>query len=601
MRPGMNINILGCFWLIGFTCLTGSPVPASADEWQTDFEKSHGSQTPRYEATIEYCQRLADTSPQVVYSELGISPQGRGLPLLIADKLGHFTPEDVRKTNNAVLLVEACIHAGECCGKDAGLMLLRDLTVTARYPELLDHVTILFIPIFNVDGHERFGPFNRINQNGPEEMGWRVTAQNLNLNRDFLKSDTPEMQAWLKLFVAWRPDFFVDIHSTDGADYQYTLTYSMEIHGNMHPAPTAWTKRYLGRVEKLMAAAGYPLSPYVVFKRWHDPRSGLVSWVASPRLSQGYAALHDVPGLLIEAHMLKPYQERVDATYQMLLQTLVILNEEHLQLQQAIAQAASQTASDTFRRVPLPLDFEVTEDSVTVDFLGYEYDVVESEISGGDWFRYSDRPMVYKVPFFNRQRVSVEAELPEAYIIPPAWAVVIERLKSHGVGVKRLREPFTLRVRSCKFWDLSWQQQPYEGRHPVRFQMDMLQEERVYPAGSAVIDIRQPAAKVAAHILEPQAPDSYAHWGFFDAVFSRVEYFESYVMEKMARAMLADDPDLRREFEELKVSDAEFAANPRAILNWFYKRTPYYDFKHNVYPVGWIDDRAIVEQLPLVE
>jgi hypothetical protein len=581
--------------------LLGLPLSAPADEWQTEFEKSSGSRTPRYDATIAYCQRLAEATPQLAYSEFGISPQGRGLPLLVVDKHGFFTPAQVRQTDNAILLVEACIHAGECCGKDAGMMLLRDLTVTARYPELLEHVTILFIPIFNVDGHERFGPYNRINQNGPEETGWRVTAQNLNLNRDFLKSDTPEMRAWLKLFTAWRPDFFVDIHSTDGADYQYTITYSMEVHGNMHPAPTAWTKQYIGRVEKLMAAAGYPLSPYVTFKRWHDPRSGLVSWVAPPRLSQGYTALHDVPGLLIEAHMLKPYKERVAGTYEILKQTLVILNQEHRPLRQAIAQAGSQTASEEFQRDPLPLDFELVEESVPIDFLGYEYDVVESEVSGGDWFQYSDRPMVYEVPFFNAQRVSIEAELPEAYIIPPEWEVVIDRLKLHGVAVKRLLEPRTLRVRSYKFWDLSWQDRPYEGRHPVRFQTDELQEERFYPAGSAVIDIRQPAAKVAAHILEPHAPDSYVQWGFFDAILSRVEYFESYVMEKMARKMMADDPDLRREFEELKATDVELAANPRAILTWFYKRTPYYDFKHNVYPVGWIDERGEMEQLPLAD
>ena len=205
---------------------TGSPPDAT---WLTDFEKSGGLRTPRYEATIAYCKKLAAASPQLLFTHFGTSPQGRPLPLLVADRQGNFTPERVRESDNLVVLVQACIHAGESCGKDAGLRLVRDLTVTGQYTDLLAGVTLLFIPIFNVDGHERFGPHNRINQNGPEEMGWRTTAQNLNLNRDFLKADAPEMQAWLNLFTAWLPDFFVDIHSTDGADFQYPITYGMEI------------------------------------------------------------------------------------------------------------------------------------------------------------------------------------------------------------------------------------------------------------------------------------------------------------------------------------------------------------------------------------
>ena len=183
-------------------------LPAAAADWTTPFEAANGQETPRYAETMNYCQRLAAASPQLNFTSFGKSPQGRQLPLLIADKHGRYTPASVRASGNAVLLVEACIHSGESCGKDAGLMLLRDMTVSGLWPELLDNVTVLFIPIFNVDGHERFSPYSRANQNGPDQMGWRSTAQNLNLNRDFLKADTPEMQQWLKLWQAWLPNSF---------------------------------------------------------------------------------------------------------------------------------------------------------------------------------------------------------------------------------------------------------------------------------------------------------------------------------------------------------------------------------------------------------
>jgi hypothetical protein len=580
---------------------TAAPATVATQDstWLTDHELSGNLRTPRFEATVAYCERLAAASAQLHFTRFGESPQGRPLPLLVADRQGNFTPEAVHGTRNAVVLVQACIHAGECCGKDAGLRLLRDLTVTNLYPDLLAKVTVLFIPIFNVDGHERFGPHNRINQNGPVEMGWRATAQNLNLNRDFLKADTPEMQAWLRLVQLWQPDFFIDTHSTDGADFQYAITYAMETHGSMHPAVTEWTRNYLARLEPAMAAAGFPISPYVMLRDWHDVRSGIDSWVALPRFSQGYLALHDVPGLLVEAHMLKPYPVRVEGVYQTLLQTLRILAEENSALKQARATAREEMLSPKFREQPLPLRFAVTDAFRTIDFLGVACDIVDSELSGGKWHRYGEEPVVYQIPYYDQQEAQVFADLPQAYIVPPEWEQVIARLRWHGVQVKQLQEPIRLEVRSYRLREISWREQPYEGRHPVTFQTDEIQTEREYPAGSAVIDIRQPAVKVAAHCLEPHAPDSFLYWGFFDAVCSRVEYFESYVMEDMARDMLAADPSLRVKFEQKKATDAEFAASPRAILNWFYERSPYVDARYRIYPVGWIDDRDVLESLPL--
>jgi hypothetical protein len=234
-----------------------------------------------------------------------------------------------------------------------------------------------------------------------------------------------------------------------------------------------------------------------------------------------------------------------------------------------------------------------------IDFLGVQYEQVTSEITGGTWFRYGREPVTYRIPYFDRQEPVVSVQVPEAYVVPPQWPIVAERLALHVVRLRRLAAPVTLTVRSYRFDDVSWQEEPYEGRHPLDFAVESIQEERRLPAGSWVVDLRQRAARVAIHVLEPQGPDSFVRWGFFDPIFSRTEYVEPYVIEPMAREMLARDPDLARQLEEAKAADPGFAGDPRAIRDWFYRRTPYWDDRVNVYPIGLIDDRAVLESLPL--
>src|SRR5256714_9604970 len=201
----------------------------------------------------------------------GRSGEGRDLPLLVAASGGTFTPDAARRAGKAVVLIQACIHAGESDGKDAGLALLRDIAITKTRLSLLDHVVLLFIPIYNTDGHERFGPYNRINQNGPAEMGWRTTAENLNLNRDYMKADAPETRAWLRLWTEWNPDLFIDCHVTDGADFQYNITYQYEHHDNAPASVRDWMKDVI-EVHAVPAAEadGNLLTTYLVFRDNRD-------------------------------------------------------------------------------------------------------------------------------------------------------------------------------------------------------------------------------------------------------------------------------------------------------------------------------------------
>ncbi|HID38981.1 MAG TPA: peptidase M14 [Calditrichaeota bacterium] len=571
----------------------------AAADWRTYYEKSGYKATPSYDETVAYCQRLAGTSPQIHFATYGISPQGRPLPLLIIDKNGRKTAQEVRNSSNVVFLIQAGIHSGEIDGKDAGLMLARDIAISGDLAHLIDHVTILFMPIFNVDGHERFGAYNRVNQNGPEEMGWRTTAQNLNLNRDYLKADAPEMQSWLKLYNRWLPEFFADCHVTDGADYQYVLTYKIEQHGILDSSLIKWVEQnYLPPVKTAMQASGFPIIEYVSFRRAHDVESGMTTWATPPRLSDGYTAIQNRPGLLIETHMFKDYKSRVSATYQMLKHTLEVLNKEYKTLGQLIVRADSLTAAPAFRKNPLPLTYKYSKDSTMIDFLGYEYEKVKSDITGGDWYRYfRDKPKTYRIPFFNKMVPDIQIHLPEGYIVPVEWQMIIERIKLHGVAYHELKQPVKLKVRTYKFKNAKWQEKPYEGRHMVQFDMDTIKFERTYYPGSLVLDMNQRTAKVIANMLEPKARDSFVFWGFFDVVFEQKEYIESYVLEEQARLMLANDSRLKKEYLSKIKTDSAFAASPPSIRQWFYERSPYWDRFKNVYPVGRIEDRAVLEKL----
>ncbi|MEI6059651.1 MAG: M14 family metallopeptidase [Bacteroidota bacterium] len=568
----------------------------------TYYEKSNFTKTSSYTETIDFCEKLAKASAALHYTSFGKSPEGKDLPLLIADRNGNFTPESVRISGNAVLLVEACIHAGECDGKDAGLMLLRDLVINKMNAQLLDHVTILFIPVFNTDGFERFGAFNRINQNGPEEMGWRTTAQDLNLNRDFMKADAPEMQAWLRLFNAWLPDFFVDCHVTDGADFQYTMTYALETQGSMEKELSDWTatvcEPYLVNE---MKKSGFPVFPYVQFRNWHDPRSGLTIGVAPPMLSQGYCAIQNRPGLLIETHMLKPYKARVTSTYTMLLHTLELLNKEYKTLQKLENKADTYTAAGTFRKEPFPVSFsESYADSTQIDFLGFDYTIDTSDLTGGLWFKYNEqKPVNWQLTLFPDCKASRFVSLPEAYLIPPQCITIIERLKLHGIKMTSLAHEVSCKVKISRFRNVEWQKRSYEGHHKLTYGLADTLETSTFPTGTMLVEMDQRTARVIAHLLEPASPDSYAAWGFFDAYLEQKEYAESYVMEVLARDMIRKNPELKTQFEQKKASDKAFASDPEEMLNWFYSKTPYWDSHYNLYPVGRIVERGELEKLKM--
>lgn len=570
-------------------CVGGSGADST---WLTTYERSGFLKTGRYDETVAYCKRLAAASPLAKFISFGVSARGRDLPLMILSQDRTFEPAQVRQKGKAVILIQSGIHAGEIDGKDASQMLMREIVITGSLRSLLDHAVLLFIPIFNVDGHERFGPYNRINQNGPVEMGWRVTAQNLNLNRDYMKADSPEMRAFLTLFHRWLPDLTIDCHVTDGIDFQYDVTYAMELGPNIDRGVSSWISGvFLPKTLRAVEASGHKVFTYVFPREDRDLSKGLSGGAAPPRFSNGYAALQNRPALLIETHMLKAYRTRVEATYHFLWGAIESVCADVGALTRVLAAADSgivRRGRHIDGESTFPLKFGLGPGSRVTEFLAIRSVQVKSDLSGGARTVYTGEPYRVTIPFFDQTTIVDSVAVPFAYVLPPEWEFAPRILTLHGLSVRRLTRALTLEVESYRFTDVRWQTQPFEGRHAVSYRTVPSTESRTYPRGSAIVSLDQRGANVAVHLLEPESEDSFVAWGFFDAIFEQKEYAESYVMEKVGREMLERDSSLQREYRQKVEMDTVFAARPDSRLNWLYVRSPWGDPWLSKYPVGRI-------------
>ena len=577
------------------------PVPCPP-EWQTTAERTRYAETGRYAQVVRFCRRLADTSPHARLVSFGVSAEGRALPLLILSENGVWTPESAHADGKLVVLIQNCIHAGECAGKDASLALARDILITKTRSELLRHVNLLIMPIFSTDGHERFSPYSRINQNGPKEMGWRVTATNLNLNRDYTKADTVEMRAWLNVWTSWQPDFLFDDHTTNGSDHQYAMFYSAPLGRLTAPPVAAWLRdTLLPAVLPAVEHDGHMTFPYGGPIDRADLSKGIATWFAhTPRFSTGYGAVCNRPTVLVEVHAMKPYRERVLATYSILRHTLEELNRDPDALRNAIRAADSACVEHRGADGPggkVVLRLRRTEQSHPVVYKALAFKVRTSDISGGPVIDYSDKPIDVPTRLFDQTEVAAAITPPAAYLVPPQWHAIIDRLDWHGIESFRLDHARRLEVEIYRFENVKFADHPYESRFQPSYTTTRRRESRRFPAGTLVVPLDQPRAKLAVHLLEPDAPDSLVRWGLINQIFERKEYFETYVMEPIARKMLAADADLRREFERRLHDDPAFAKSPRARLEFFYERSPYYDSRYNVYPIARLPEPGVLEGL----
>jgi murein tripeptide amidase MpaA len=552
----------------------------ASDPWVTPAEAAGFERTPRYDATVAWIRKLAAAAPEIKLVSLGKSPEGRDIWMVVASREGVTTPKALRAAGKPVLFVQAGIHSGEIDGKDAGLMLLRDMTVKKVRSALLDGASLLFVPILNVDGHERFSPFTRINQRGPTEAGWRTTSRNLNLNRDFTKLDAPETRSLVRALDEWDPDLYLDVHVTDGADYQYDITFGSNGPKGWSPSIADWLAKTLApALRSQLAAMGHVPGPLIWPIDDNDLGKGIIEGTAAPRYSNGYSDARHLPGVLVETHSLKPYRQRVLGTYVLIETALAVLGREGKALRVAMA-------ADRARRAPtLPLDFKPGRED-TIEIAAVESRQQSSAVSGGQRVVWTGRPVAQRLLLQHADAPVVTASRPRAYWIPPAWSDVIERLTLHGVRVERISAAREVEVDMYRLADAKLAASPFEGRVLVTAAATTERRRETFAPGSVRVSTDQPLGDLAILLLEPASPDSFFQWGFFHEVLQPTEYAETYVMEPMAEAMMAEDPALKQEFEKAVAADSALAGNPKERLQWFYRRTPFFDERFRLYPVA---------------
>ncbi len=554
----------------------------ASDPWVTAFETDPDHDfSPTYADTRAWFDRLDAASDLIRIEQFGVSPEGRPIYAVIASKDGAaFDP------SKPVLLAQAGIHPGEIDGKDAGMMLLRDIAFNGK-ADLLDRVNLILIPILSVDGHERASAYSRPNQRGPRIQGWRNTATNQNLNRDYLKLDQPEMRAVRGLILKYKPDLYVDIHVTDGLDYQYDVTYGFNGENGAYsrsPATSQWLNEvFKPAINTGLEAQGHIPGELVFGVDDNNPRAGLSDGGLGERFSNGWGAAAHVPTILIENHSLKPYEQRVLGTYVFLEDAMRLLARDGSALRAAIA------ADSALRPAAIPANFQADPTpAYTRAFKGIRYETYDSPASGRREIRWSGQadPEPWALPFFGSKPTLTLAR-PEAYWVPSYRSDIIDRLRIHGVSMETLDAPRTVSVEMLRLDDPKVAARHNEGHVPVTVTaVTPDRRDWTFPAGSVRVPTDQPLGDIVVLLLEPQSSESFFAWGMFPEVLSRVEYIEGYAIAPLAEAMMAADPALKAAFEAKLAAEPDFAANGDARLQWFYERTLFYDDRYRLYPVG---------------
>jgi len=564
--------------------LSEAPPPSSEDlavvaKLRTRAETSNFEATSTYDETLDFLRQLQRHFPAMYLGFYGSSGQHRPLPFVVVSKERAFTGRKAQQAGKPIVLIQNGIHAGEIDGKDASLMLLRDLAL-GKHEEIPEAVTLVVLPIYNVDGHERISPYNRPNQNGPRQgMGFRTTTNGLDLNRDYLKLSSEEARSLIALVNAWHPHLHVDNHVTDGVDHDWVLTWSWA-EAPQAPAPVdAWLRAHMPAVLAATAKAGHRNGPYVDLIDRNDPAKGFTSWVGQPRYSSGYFPLRNLPSILVETHSYKTYEQRVLATREFLLALLAEVAREPAALTRAVAEAEAATVAKGKPDAPpsdVVVGWEQSDEADRIRFPVYAGEMKTSVVSGQPLLLFHRGEVrEIEVPWIHKSKATKTLPRPRGYLVLPGWPQIEERLRGHGLRVERLAEPVEIEVETMRVSQPEPAKASYQGLTRVTAQVARTTEKRRVPAGALWVPADQPDFEVAVQLLEPEAPDSLLSWGLLSTVFEGKEFIEPRVLEGLAAEMLKD-PKTAAEWQAA-LQDPKFAADTNARYQWWFRRTPYWD------------------------
>jgi hypothetical protein len=552
-----------------------------------------------YTDTKTYDQVIADFAAIDKGSEIasmstaGMTDSGKPLHVFVLSKDKTFTPESAEINGKCVIMINNAIHAGEPDGVDASYELVKNYT---QRPDMLpNNVVLVIIPIYNIDGYLNRGSYSRANQNGPEQYGFRGNAKNLDLNRDFIKADAQNTIAFEQIFQQWKPDILIDNHVSDGADYQYTMTLIATQRNKLNSIVAKYmdTKLVPG-IYADMARIGNPICPYVE-TMGETPESGIVGFLETARFATGYAALFNCIGFVPETHMLKAYNDRVWATFDLMNVIVARAGTDAAEIVEAHRRADEDVKNaDSF---PMGWELDTTKYDV-IDFKGYESSHIISKISGLPVLKYDHKkPYTKQIKYYNTYKPNLVVLKPQMFIVPQAWTEVIFRLQLNGVEMKRLQRDTILRAGYYHIDKYNSPEQPYESHYLHRgtetsFRM---MDGRFYK-GDYVILLNQVANRYIMEVLDPRFEDSFFAWNFFDGILNQKEWFSDYVFDEKAEQILKDNPEVKKELDSARVADPALAKSHWLQMNFIYQRSVYKEDSHLLYPVARLDESV---NLPL--
>ncbi|UII76643.1 M14 family metallopeptidase [Flagellimonas sp. HMM57] len=579
----MKYLIIICIFLFFASCETATE--DKIDSYKTCFEISNQTETPTYEETIAFYIKLAKDFPEINIQTIGITDSGYPLHIVTFNTDGDFNFENIRE-ENAVILINNGIHPGESDGIDATMLLYRDLALKKiEHPKQTILVTI---PIYNIGGALQRNSTTRVNQNGPLEYGFRGNARNYDLNRDFIKMDTKNAQTFAKIFHLVKPDIFIDNHVSNGADYQYTLTHLFTQHNKLGGEMGKYLHReFMPNVEESLRQKKWDITPYVnVFNQ--PPEMGFNQFMDHPRYSTGYTTLWNTLGLMVETHMLKPYDKRVEGTYEVMQSVISVTEKNH----DAIKSVRKSSLEKSLELSQYHFNWQVdTTQNTILNFKGFEAEFIESEVTGLTRLKYNkNRPFTKKTVYHNYFYPKDTVKVPSAYIIKKGWHKVMDKLKANNIRFSEIEEDTTLNVSAYEIVDFETRKSPYEGHYlHSNTKVKKSQGRVAFRAGDFLIPTDQPGIRYILETLEPSAVDSFFNWNFFDTVLQQKEGFSPYVFEDVALQMLQKDSTLRNMFTTKKKLDKEFAENWYAQLDWLYQRSEHKEESYLNYPVYRIE------------
>ncbi|NJN77831.1 MAG: M14 family metallopeptidase [Saprospiraceae bacterium] len=558
----------------------------NAVSYLTPFEEKENYSATYFEAIAFYKLLERNFSENMKMVEVGLSDVGRPIHTIILSENEANTPEKAREQGKQILFINNAIHSGEPCGIDASMLLVRDYLTDEKLLGNLKSVTIVLIPIYNIGGALNRNSTTRANQNGPEAYGFRGNAQNLDLNRDFIKCDSRNAMTFNDIFTQWMPDIFIDNHTSNGADYQYTMTLIPTQHNKLaQPLAEVMNEDMLPFLFENMDKAGWEMTPYVYAR--NTPDDGIAGFLDLPRYSSGYASLFNCISFMPETHMLKPYFSRVQSTYAFMDLMLKYMVANEAKLREAKAKADKLVREQTTFELNWELDFSNID---TITFKGYTAKYKPSAISGLDRLYYDrDEPYEKLIPHFNHYKVNQTVEKPMAYVVPQSAWRVVERLKNNKIEMTELDSDKEIEVEMYYIEDYQTGRESYEGHYlHSKTTLKTIKQKVVFKTGDYLIYTNQAKNKYIIETLEPQAPDSYFAWNFFDGILQRKEYFSAYVFEDSAMEILENNPSIKAAFEAKKAADERFAKSADAQLMFIYEQSEISEATYKRYPIGRI-------------